>query len=269
MFWCARRIAVCFVFICLMVSLELRSQQSPTPLPYTMSTLAGLSPAATTAGGACLTLPGATATDAYGDGCPAVNGTFGPAGRGGVQVDAFGNVFVGDDITGIIHMINATSGIMTKIAGGGTACSTKLDAAGDGCVAATQTVTTGQRGIGIDPYGNVLLAGYSDNLVHLICRTVSPLCTAAQIGTMQLVAGCSQGTGSNGTGGAGLDNVPAFTTSAGTCTTAKGEVYGPAALREMPTGTSILRIPTRLGRAWLLDLSRRRTSTARILSMLR
>ncbi|WP_263418287.1 pectinesterase family protein [Terriglobus albidus] len=227
MFLCARRIAASVALICLSIVFQLQAQQASTPLPYTMTTLAGLSPTATTAGSACPTLAGATAIDAYGDGCPAINGVFGAAGRGGVQVDNFGNVFVGDDVSGIIHMINQTSGIMTRLAGGGTACSAKLDAAGDGCIAATQTVTSGQRGIGTDPYGNVLLAGYSDNLVHLVCRTASPLCTAAQVGTMQLVAGCSQGTGSNGTGGAGSDNVPAFTTAAGTCTAAKGEVYGP------------------------------------------
>ena len=44
--------------------------------------------------------------------------------------------------------------------------------------------------IGNDPYGDVFIAGYSDNLVHLVCDAVSPLCTAAQAGTMRIAAGC-------------------------------------------------------------------------------
>lgn len=207
------------------------SAQSPVALPNTMTTLAGLSPQTTTAGSACPTRSSLTATDAYGDGCPAANATFGAAGRGGVAVDAYGNVFVTDDTinggSGVVHMINPTTGIMTQIAGLGTVCAGKVDAAGDGCIAATQTIVKGQRGMGIDPYGNPILAGYSDNLVHVICRVASPLCAAAQVGTMQLVAGCSTGTGSNGTGGAGSDNVIAKTTSAVSCTAAKGEVYAP------------------------------------------
>ena len=202
--------------------------QAPVSLPYTMTTLAGTSPMSAAAGTQCPNLPaGVKSTDAYGDGCLAANGIFGAAGRGGVQVDAFGNVFVGDDVGSVIHVIDPTSGIMNKLAGLGTVCSSTVDSAGDGCLAATQTKTSSPRGIGIDPYGNVLLAGYGDNLLHVVCRTASPVCTPAQIGTMQLVAGCVQSSGSNGTGGIGVDNVPAVKTGAGTCSTSLGEVDQP------------------------------------------
>ncbi len=204
------------------------SAQSPVALPYTMTSLAGTSPMSSSAGTQCPNLPaGVKSTDAFGDGCLAVNGIFGAGGRGGLQVDSFGNVFVGDDIGSVIHIIDPTSGVMNKLAGLGTVCSSAVDKAGDGCLAATQTVTNSQRGIGIDPYGNVLLAGYGDNLLHVVCRTASPLCTTAEIGTMQLVAGCVQSSGSSGTGGVGADNVPAFKTGAGTCSAALGEVDAP------------------------------------------
>jgi hypothetical protein len=184
--------------------------QSPTPLPYTMSTLAGTSPMAATSGTQCPNLPtGVKSTDAYGDGCLAVNGIFGKSARGGVAADAFGNIFIQDDINGVLHVVNPDSGIMTVLAGGNTACTGKLDAAGDGCTAATGTSLSSQRGIGLDYWGNVLSAGYGDNLVHIICRVASPNCTTAQIGTMQAIAGCSNGTGSNGSGGQGLSNTPA------------------------------------------------------------
>jgi sugar lactone lactonase YvrE len=216
------------------------AQQSPLPMPFTMSTIAGTSPMTPVAGTPCPTLnaiTGTVSTDAFGDGCLAVNGIFGAAARGGIQVDAFGNIFVADDINSIIHVINPITGIMTVLAGGASAVCTAAtgsgasgaqDAAGDGCLAATQTKAAGQRGIGIDPYGNILLAGFSDNLVHIVCRTTSPLCTSGQIGTMRLIAGCVKNATSNGTGGVGLDNVQAAQTfvTAG-CTTANGEVDAP------------------------------------------
>jgi sugar lactone lactonase YvrE len=221
-----------YSFVCALIAcfslLYVSQAQTPTPLPYTMTTAAGLSPMAAASGTQCPNLPsGIKSTDAYGDGCLAGNGIFGAAGRGGVVVDSFGNVFVADDINQVIHMINPASGIMTVAAGNGTVCSAKVDSAGDGCLAATQTVTRGQRGIGIDPYGNVLLAGYSDDLLHIVCRTASPLCSAAQIGFMEMVAGCVASTGGSATAGAGGDNVKAAQIGVGTCTPSTGEVDAP------------------------------------------
>jgi sugar lactone lactonase YvrE len=202
--------------------------QSPIALPYTMTTLAGSAPMTAASGTQCPGLAtGVRSTDAYGDGCLATNGIFGAAGRGGVVADAFGNVFVADDVDAIIHMVNGSTGIMTTLAGNGAVCSAKKDSAGDGCLAATQTVTKGQRGIGIDAYGNVLLAGYSDNLVHVVCRTASPLCSAAQIGYMELVAGCVGTSGGGATAGVGADNVQAAQVGVGTCSPAGGEVDAP------------------------------------------
>ncbi len=201
--------------------------QTPVALPFTITTLAGTSPMAAAAGTQCPNLPtGVVSTDAFGDGCLAVNGILGNDPYSGVAVDSFGNVFVNDDVKGVLHWINPSSGVMTLVAGGGTACSSKIDSSGDNCVAATGTPTTpiiDARGFGIDPYGNPLLAGYNDHLVHIICRASSPLCgnaapTAAApiqipIGTMGLVAGCAYSSGSSGVTGAGVDNTPGFTTS--------------------------------------------------------
>jgi sugar lactone lactonase YvrE len=214
------------------------AQQTPIALPSTMTTLAGTSPMSAATGTQCPNLAvGVKSTDAYGDGCLAVNGVFGAAGRGGVQVDSFGNVFVADDISSVIHVIDPVSGIMSVLAGGASSICTAstgvgvagaVDTSGDGCPAATQTKTPGQRGIGIDPYGNVLLAGYSDNLLHVVCRTASPLCIPTQIGYMELVAGCVKNAGTAGSGGVGVDNVKAVQTfvTAG-CTTSTGEVDQP------------------------------------------
>jgi hypothetical protein len=215
-------------FLFLFAASGAKAQTAPVALPYTMTTLAGLAPMASAAGTQCPGLAtGVKSTDAYGDGCLAVNGIFGAAGRGGLVTDSFDNVFVADDVDSIIHMINASTRIMTTLAGGGTACSAKQDSAGDGCLAATQTVTKSQRGIGIDPYGNVLLGGYGDNLVHVVCRTASPLCSAAQIGYMDLVAGCVGTTGGGASAGVGADNVQAAQVGGGTCSASTGEVDAP------------------------------------------
>ena len=211
---------------------------------------------AATAGTQCPNLAaGVVSTDAFGDGCLAVNSIFGVGAYSGLVVDPYGNVLVNDDIKGVLHLINPNSGIMTLVAGGGTACTTKQDSSGDGCVAATGTPTTpiaDARGVGIDPYGNVLLAGYNDHFVHIICRNESPLCgsgapSAANpiqipIGNLGLVAGCAYSSGSSGVSGAGVDNTPAFTLpdagfsgspfvnaggSSSACNTSLGEVDQP------------------------------------------
>jgi len=203
--------------------------QTPVALPYTLTTLAGGTPTATSSGSACPTLSTATATDSAGDGCPAANGVFGAGGRGGVAVDSYGNVFVDDDVSGILHMINPTTGIMTALAGTGTNCKA-VDKSGDGCAfpaGVPAAAVTGARGVGIDPYGNVLLAGYTDKMIHVLCRAASPLCSASQVGYMELVAGCvtAQGSGS-ASGGVGLDGYPASSVGV-SCKTSLGETDQP------------------------------------------
>jgi hypothetical protein len=188
-------------------------------------------------------------TDAYGDGCLAVNGIFGSVVYGGTLVDSYGNVYVVDDAKFVIHKINPATGIMTLVAGGGTVCSGALDNSGDGCVAATGTVLVTDRAAGIDYYGNPMWGAYTSHVLHMVCINASPICvsgtpapTAAnplqiQIGYMGYVAGCATGSSSSaGTSGTGLDNTPGFTTktnavaafqNGGTCSTSLGETNRP------------------------------------------
>lgn len=222
------------LFVCLVAVAVIRAQ-SPVALPFTMTTVAGQAPMSSASGVQCPGLPaGVKSTDVFGDGCLAVNAilsyTSGNQLRGGVVVDPFGNLFLADDLNNVIHRIDAGSGIMTVAAGNGSVCSTAagaLDSAGDGCLAATQTVTKGQRGMGIDPYGNVFLAGYNDKLLHVICLASSPICSAAQVGYMELVAGCVATAGGSATGGVGADNVKAAQVGVGSCSASTGEVDQP------------------------------------------
>jgi hypothetical protein len=223
--------------------------QTPIALPYTMTTLAGQSPMTATAGTQCPNLPlGKVSADAFGDGCLAVNGIFGSPVYGGVVVDSNGMIYVVDDAKFVIHKINPATGIMTLVAGGGTACGSAVDSSGDGCPAATGTILVADRAAGIDYYGNPMWGAYSSHLLHMVCINASPICVSGtpaptatnplqiEIGYMGLVAGCAGNTGGSGTSGNGLDNAPGFTTktnavaaflNGGTCSTSVGETNRP------------------------------------------
>jgi hypothetical protein len=188
-------------------------------------------------GAVCSTGSSLTATDALGDGCLATSAYFNtPASgdlRGGVATDPAGNIYVMDTGDSAVRMINARSGIITLVAGLGTACSTKTDNNGDNCPLANTKFSSTPRGIASDPYGNILVAGNGSNLVNLICNAVSPLCpntaNAHQVGFMYLVAGCVANTGTAGTAGPG--NVSGANggtaTPTGTCSTSVAELDGP------------------------------------------
>jgi len=235
--------------------LSISRAQTPVALPYTMTTMSGgfVTSAYTANSTLCPGSSTVKATTTFGDGCPAIAAytNVSSTSRGGVVVDAYGNVFVADDTNKIAHMIDANTGIMSVLAGGGTTCSGKIDTLGDGCIAATQTsfsAASALRGIGIDPYGNILLAGYNDNAIHIVCRAASPLCTTStpsvslsnpiqvQVGYMGLVAGCMASATGFGTAGVGLDNTAGFSSlsnsltpfkNPGTCSTSLGEVEAP------------------------------------------
>jgi len=241
--------------------------QTPVAVPSTMTTIAGgLTSSAYTAGTTSCPGSSKTASSKAGDNCAAVGAVLGSAvSYGGLTATPSGEVVFTDLNNIAVHLIDPTSGNMSIVAGLGTVCGSsagKLTSAGDGCLAATQTVLSGPRGVGVDPYGNVIIPEYSQNLIHIVCRNPSPLCTAGtpapttanpiqvQIGYMGLVAGCAAAAGSTGTSGIGLDNTPGFATLnstatntssypatlsgstsafkvASSCTTSTGEVYQP------------------------------------------
>lgn len=196
----------------------------PVVLPYTISTIAG-GGATTTPGNACFAGSTLKATDAFGDGCPATQAVFSTDFRGGIATDPLGNVYIADTSNNLIRKIDARSGLITAFVGGGTICAGAVDKLGDGCPTSATGGFNNPRGIGRDPYGNILIAGYSDQLVHLVCNAVSPLCTAAQIGFMRVAAGCTTGNANFGTSGSGGDGTNA--TPSGTCSASSAELNQP------------------------------------------
>ena len=208
---------------------------APVVLPNTFSTAAGGATATTTSGSACVTGSPYKATDAYGDGCPATQSLLGQDLHGGVVVDGQGNIFINDAnnySTGssvqMLRRVDAKSGIITavlssanSICAAGSASPATLgstDSVGDGCVFA-HALYSKERGIGMDPYGNVFISGYGGGVVRVVCNAVSPICPIAagvaqsyataqkQVGYTYRIAGCTA-TGAGATAGSSSTAAP-------------------------------------------------------------
>src|SRR5579875_1038607 len=146
--------------VCLLASASAFAQ-TPYPLPYTVTTIAGGASANPVAGAACAAGSPLVSADALGDGCLATQVQLASnGGYDGLAVDPAGNIIVADKSGGayVVRMINAESGIISLLAGNGATCSSKTDSLGDGCPAATGTALNNFRGAATDPWGNVLIA---------------------------------------------------------------------------------------------------------------
>ncbi len=140
-----------------------------------------------------------TATDTFGDLCPATSATL--SSPSGVAADNLGNLYISDTGNNLIRQVSV-SGIITKLAGGGTGtCTNPIgtpDTQGDGC-AASATVFAGPTNLAFDPVGNFLFVadtGHSTIRKIFLATTIpttatSPYYTAASVqqNTVTLVAG--------------------------------------------------------------------------------
>jgi pectin methylesterase-like acyl-CoA thioesterase len=201
---------------CLAVMASLTHAQAPVAIPETSTVLAGGANGAGTgvsgmvlpaSGAACFAGSSLKATDAYGDGCPGPYTTFSTDFRGGVGADGAGNVYVIETTEALLRKIDAKSGIVTAVTGTAiTGCTTNSDGYGDGCPL-TQTKLGSARGGGVDPYGNVIIAGYNMNTINIVCNAVSPLCPNTanhkRVGYMYRIAGCAASATASGTASAG------------------------------------------------------------------
>jgi streptogramin lyase len=132
------------------------------------------------------------------------------SGPAGVAVDAAGNVYVADFVNNQIREINAATGAVTTLAGGGltngTTIGTKSGSAnGTGAAA----LFNGPSGVAVDATGNVYVADFNNNLI----REISP------VGVVTTLAGSKAGK-ANGTGTAATFNGPR-----GVAVDAAGNVY--------------------------------------------
>ncbi len=108
------------------------------------------------------------------------NGTAGALGDGGaatsaefyypegVVLDGAGNLYIADSINNKIRKVTA-AGIISTVAGGGSACGAATDGLGDGCPA-TQATINSPNGVGFDASGNLYIVDTFNNRI----RKVSP-----------------------------------------------------------------------------------------------
>ena len=95
----------------------------------------------------------------------------------GVAVDAAGNVFIADAANHRVRRVDATSGLISTIAGTGTA-----GIFGNG-VAATSAQLNGPEGVAVDAVGNVFIADTENHQVRRVDTTTGLISTIAGTGT--------------------------------------------------------------------------------------
>ncbi len=111
-----------------------------------------------------------------GDGGPAVDAQLGTP--FGVAVDGDGNIYASDTANHRIRRIDAATGIITTVAGTGTAGAT-----GDGGPA-TEATLFAPRGIDFDADGNLLIADFANSRVRSVDGATGTITTIAGTGTV-------------------------------------------------------------------------------------
>ncbi len=170
--------------------------------PGTMTTIAGTGTACSTPTGAC------------GDGGSAVSATVNQP-RGSF-VDSSGNIWVADSADNRVRKISP-GGIITTMAGTGTACSPSTGTCGDGG-AATAAQLNVPRSVLVDPAGNVYIGDFMDNRVRMIAAGTQIISTVAGTG-----AACSPTTAACGDGG--LATAAQLTGPSGLAMDGQGNLY--------------------------------------------
>ena len=121
------------------------------------------------------TIAGTGAPGFNGDGIAATSAQL--SSPWGVAVDAAGNVFIGDTGNDRVRRVDATSGLISTIAGTGT-----LGYNGDG-IAATSAQLNHPRRVAVDAVGNLLIADTDNHRVRRVDATTGLISTIAGTGT--------------------------------------------------------------------------------------
>ena len=121
------------------------------------------------------TIAGSSNSPSYGgDGGAATAALF--SNPRGIAVDISGNVFITDRVNQRIRKVDASTGIVTTIAGNGS-----TGFSGDG-IAATSTTLTNPTSINIDDSGNIIVADFGNNRIRSI-NSAGIISTIAGLGT--------------------------------------------------------------------------------------
>ncbi len=129
-------------------------------------------------------------SDTLGDGCPAASATL--SSPAAIALDGAGNLYIADTGNQRIRVVNASTGILTTFAGGGSGCANQADSAGDGCPAASATFSS-PTGIAVDGAGNLIIADTGNNSVRMVASATGLITEVAAVANPTAVAVDNQG----------------------------------------------------------------------------
>ena len=138
-----------------------------THKPSTWTSPASNEVATTDCSDVITTIAGSTSSGFSGDGGPATSAKF--KAPSGIASDAAGDVYVADTSNNRIRRIDATTGVVTTVAGGGGSTSCSFTGA------ATSVGLARPSGVAVDSSGNVYIADTNNNCVRKLSgSTIAP-----------------------------------------------------------------------------------------------
>jgi sugar lactone lactonase YvrE len=126
----------------------------------------------TAATGIITTVAGDGTEGSSGDNGPATSAELGPP--TGVAVDAAGDLYITTyGGSGPVRKVEAATGIITTVVGGGSGCAGQTDSVGDGCGATSANV--GAQNLRVDGAGNLYIADLSNDRVRKVSLNTAPI----------------------------------------------------------------------------------------------
>jgi sugar lactone lactonase YvrE len=132
-------------------------------------------------------------TDKLGDGCPANNALLWTP--EGLALDKAGNLYIADSQNNLVRKVDAVTGKISALAGGGTGCTGQTDSYGDGC-SATNAQLGEPNDVAVDGAGNVFIADTGFWMIRRVDGQTGIITAAAGTGsdyasTSSLWSGCA------------------------------------------------------------------------------
>jgi trimeric autotransporter adhesin len=154
----------------------------------------------TVATGAIQTIAGNGSAGYAGDAGPATSAAL--SAPASVSEDRFGNLFIVDSGNNVIRRVDAATGIISTVAGNGSA-----GYSGDGAAATSAELRTPQR-VAVDVFGNIYIADSANHVIREVSATNGDISTVAGNGTAGSTGdgGPAQSAELNGPAGVAVDS---------------------------------------------------------------